>query len=56
MVDFCKVKFCISSKLLIQCNTSSCCVHIKGGVSICLYMLFVSLLVYVCPVSACLSL
>ena len=37
IVDLCKVHVCIS-KLFIQCNTGSCCVHITGGVNIYLYV------------------
>ena len=37
------INFCIS-KLFIQCDTRSCCVHITGGVNIYLYV-SVSLLV-----------
>ena len=48
MVDLFKVIFCIS-KIFIQCNIGSCCVHIIGGVNIYLFMC-VSLLVHVCPV------
>ena len=51
IVDLCKVNFCIS-KLLIQCNTGSCCVHITGGVNMYLY-LYLRLLVPVCPVCVC---
>ena len=48
IVALCKVYFCIS-KLFIQCNTGSYCVHIVGGVNIYLYVC-VNLLVSVCPV------
>ena len=37
IVDHCRVNFCIS-KLLIQCNTGSCCVLITGPVDIDLYV------------------
>ena len=32
IVDLCQKKFCIS-KLFIQCNTGSCCVHITGDIN-----------------------
>ena len=47
IADIGKVKFCIS-KSFIQCNASSCCVHITGGVKIYSYMC-VSQLVSVPP-------
>ena len=31
--DLCKMNFFIS-KLFIQCDTGSCCVHVTGGVNI----------------------
>ena len=37
IADLCKVNICIN-KLLIQCNTGTCCVYITGGVNIYLYV------------------
>ena len=36
-MNLCKINFCIS-KLFIQCNRFSCCVHITGGVNIYSYI------------------
>ena len=47
-MDLFNINFCMS-KLIIQCNTDSCYVHVTGSVNIYLYMC-VRLLVLLCPV------